>query len=402
MRNVDWSLLGVKLPYCLAPWMVAYIQSDGLVRPCCIHPPTLGNTNVNTMEEIWNAPSFAGLRQSMLGRAPLPEICTTCNDGLRYVNVDEYVLFQMEEMCARNESDKVLRLFETLAQQNVLIEGAIPIIALLLEDMRSNGELLEALRFFESLVKHKVLLIEAMPIIALLLEDLSATGEIHKVLRLFESLVQHNVVIVEAFPLISKLLEQMYAQGEAEEARRLFTNLVQHNVVIVEAFPLISRLLKKMCAEGEIEEAKRLFTDLVLNKVIIFKAVRFMAPLFGTHYFYWCSFIPPQRALLWKVWYVGYLVQLFFAGERLQGAPFSFDPMFWWHVSGKFPEVADRLKKLVGICYSSEEELFQAVGHCIGAELTEECRPLLEAELVMIRDPRRLGRELLRRLVTRQ
>jgi len=128
-RNINWQELGLKLPHCLAPWKVAFIQADGRVRPCCIYPPSMGNTNLKPMEEIWNDLPYQRLRQSMWGKIPLSEICATCNDGMRVSNVEEYILFAMEEMAQGGDDKKLAALFNELILRDLVIVEAIPMVA---------------------------------------------------------------------------------------------------------------------------------------------------------------------------------------------------------------------------------------------------------------------------------
>ena len=90
--------LGIRIPYCLAPWMVAYVQSDGRVRPCCVHPPVMGNTNQESLENIWNGSAYQALRKSMWATDRLAPICQTCNDPMRVTGLSWYVGQYLNEL----------------------------------------------------------------------------------------------------------------------------------------------------------------------------------------------------------------------------------------------------------------------------------------------------------------
>lgn len=90
-RNIDWQKYGIKFPYCLAPWKVASVQADGNVRPCCIYPPVMGNTNEKALERIWNDEPYQKLRRAMFGKEALPEVCLDCHDSMRHIDIDQYI-----------------------------------------------------------------------------------------------------------------------------------------------------------------------------------------------------------------------------------------------------------------------------------------------------------------------
>ncbi len=74
---------------CRRPWTVMYITANGRALPCCIAPfsqrgyenYTLGDATQNSLRNIWNGPSYASFRESLLSNAP-PAACANC--GLRW------------------------------------------------------------------------------------------------------------------------------------------------------------------------------------------------------------------------------------------------------------------------------------------------------------------------------
>jgi len=95
--GVDWKKYGIDIPHCLAPWKAAFIQADGFVRPCCIYPPIMGNTNEKNLEVIWNDEPYRKLRLAMLGKESMPEICATCHDSMRHIDIEWYLKHAIEE-----------------------------------------------------------------------------------------------------------------------------------------------------------------------------------------------------------------------------------------------------------------------------------------------------------------
>ncbi len=74
---------------CRRPWTVMYITANGRALPCCIAPfsqrgyenYTLGDATQYSLRDIWNGPSYASFRESLLSNAP-PTVCANC--GLRW------------------------------------------------------------------------------------------------------------------------------------------------------------------------------------------------------------------------------------------------------------------------------------------------------------------------------
>lgn len=86
LRQLQKKLLrvnSVQLPYCLAPWLIAYVKSDTMLRPCCFHNLEASLAN-QSLAEAWNGPVWMRLRQAMLTRTDLPRNCRNCTAAMRY------------------------------------------------------------------------------------------------------------------------------------------------------------------------------------------------------------------------------------------------------------------------------------------------------------------------------
>ena len=65
--------------FCILPWVHMYVNPDGNVLPCCIGDwkRPLGNTQTNTIEQIWNSYPYKKLRKALLeGKKPIE--CNAC------------------------------------------------------------------------------------------------------------------------------------------------------------------------------------------------------------------------------------------------------------------------------------------------------------------------------------
>lgn len=69
--------------FCVLPWIHMHIWPDGRTFPCCASdsgmPDGLGNTNTETLEEIWNGKRMRAMRRTMLRGGKLEE-CSRCYD----------------------------------------------------------------------------------------------------------------------------------------------------------------------------------------------------------------------------------------------------------------------------------------------------------------------------------
>lgn len=63
----------------MAPWIHMHIWPNGTAKPCCVtnSEQKFGNTNHNTISELWNSESARQLRKDMLADKP-NEYCTNC------------------------------------------------------------------------------------------------------------------------------------------------------------------------------------------------------------------------------------------------------------------------------------------------------------------------------------
>jgi len=67
--------------FCIYPWIHLYVEPNGSVFPCCgstyNDSSKLGNTNQNSLKEIWNSDQIKQVRQNMLNDQPT-ESCRRC------------------------------------------------------------------------------------------------------------------------------------------------------------------------------------------------------------------------------------------------------------------------------------------------------------------------------------
>jgi len=73
--------LDPRNPYpnrCPDPWLKAYIEVNGNVRPCCAYGRVFGNLATQSFDEIWNGALYQRLRRKIHSRIP-PLFCRECN-----------------------------------------------------------------------------------------------------------------------------------------------------------------------------------------------------------------------------------------------------------------------------------------------------------------------------------
>jgi radical SAM protein with 4Fe4S-binding SPASM domain len=65
--------------FCMMPWVHMHLWPAGHTYPCCMSDPQLpvGNTQSQSLQEIWNGPEMRQLRVNMLSDKPSPE-CRRC------------------------------------------------------------------------------------------------------------------------------------------------------------------------------------------------------------------------------------------------------------------------------------------------------------------------------------
>lgn len=68
---------------CIAPWVHAFTDFQGNVRPCCVSDwamPPLGNIKSEPIESILNNKNIQQLRADLLAGRPRPDICRACHE----------------------------------------------------------------------------------------------------------------------------------------------------------------------------------------------------------------------------------------------------------------------------------------------------------------------------------
>lgn len=73
MKNIKKDII------CPLPWSHLMIQPNGNIQPCCMTPTEtpIGNTKVNSLEEVWNGDELKTIRREMLNGIR-PSMCNRC------------------------------------------------------------------------------------------------------------------------------------------------------------------------------------------------------------------------------------------------------------------------------------------------------------------------------------
>jgi len=80
LDNRERFLLKESKTFCMYPWIHLHTYPTGEAYPCCqseMGVGSIGNSRVNTLDEIWNSPKQKQLRQDMLNETPNPT-CGRC------------------------------------------------------------------------------------------------------------------------------------------------------------------------------------------------------------------------------------------------------------------------------------------------------------------------------------
>lgn len=106
----DWTNRGGTVPFgkrpvisqgniCLRPFKQLYITCKGTVSQCCsdyLQKNIMGDANTESIMDIWNGKPFSEVRDSLLGKAPLNDLCKVCNIDTTYETADDLRrLFQL-------------------------------------------------------------------------------------------------------------------------------------------------------------------------------------------------------------------------------------------------------------------------------------------------------------------
>ena len=77
---------------CLRPFRQLYITVEGLVAQCCsdaLNRYIMGDINAESLLEIWNGEQLRKVRDSLIGKEPLNDLCRICNLERTYDTVDK-------------------------------------------------------------------------------------------------------------------------------------------------------------------------------------------------------------------------------------------------------------------------------------------------------------------------
>jgi hypothetical protein len=100
-------MLNESKNFCMAPWIHMHVWPNGRAFPCCLSDPALGdygNTNRNTISELWNSDLACTLRKNMLQDKPT-ETCKRCYE--LESDADAYTLRRNLNYKFKHHYDKV-------------------------------------------------------------------------------------------------------------------------------------------------------------------------------------------------------------------------------------------------------------------------------------------------------
>jgi len=113
-KKTDWTSRGGIIPIyrkseniqihkkvCLRPFRQIYITVTGLVAQCCsdaLNQYIMGDINTQSLLEIWDGEPFKKVRNGLLGKDGLNELCKVCDLESTYDDVNQVKkLFQNEQ-----------------------------------------------------------------------------------------------------------------------------------------------------------------------------------------------------------------------------------------------------------------------------------------------------------------
>ena len=77
MNSKEFLLKESKV-FCLSPWVHVHTSPTGTASACCIAKTTVGNSNLQNLEELVNSPGMKQLRLDMLNEKANPT-CVACH-----------------------------------------------------------------------------------------------------------------------------------------------------------------------------------------------------------------------------------------------------------------------------------------------------------------------------------
>jgi len=103
-NKTDWTSRGGTVPFggkqnenhkktvCLRPFRQMYVAQNGVVAQCCsdaLNKYVMGDMNTQSLMEIWNGEEFNKVRNSLLGKSELNDLCKICDLERIYENVND-------------------------------------------------------------------------------------------------------------------------------------------------------------------------------------------------------------------------------------------------------------------------------------------------------------------------
>jgi MoaA/NifB/PqqE/SkfB family radical SAM enzyme len=77
LQEDQQNLLFENHSFCMLAWTGINVEPNNRVRPCCEFNGSLGDSSIQSLEEIWNSPGWKKIRKDMLEGIPIKE-CRAC------------------------------------------------------------------------------------------------------------------------------------------------------------------------------------------------------------------------------------------------------------------------------------------------------------------------------------
>jgi len=114
-KKTDWTSRGGTVPFggkldekqkkmvCLRPFRQLYIAQNGIVAQCCsdaLNKYVMGDINHQSILEVWNGDPFNKVRNGLIGKGELSELCKICDLERTYENVND-----LKKLYEKSDSD---------------------------------------------------------------------------------------------------------------------------------------------------------------------------------------------------------------------------------------------------------------------------------------------------------
>jgi MoaA/NifB/PqqE/SkfB family radical SAM enzyme len=109
LSKTHQHLLTTSKTFCMYPWIHLHTYPTGEAWPCCqaeMKAGSVGNTKVNSLQEIWNSPKMKKLRVNMLNDQP-NSLCTRCYEQ------EDSGFFSGRQSANKHQGHHILRVDQT-------------------------------------------------------------------------------------------------------------------------------------------------------------------------------------------------------------------------------------------------------------------------------------------------